>query len=158
MKKYFLYLFCCFISYGFLNTVFDPSQLIRVKYLYTLYVGEYCAFLLYQISNIVFVYMSIMDYISIHDFVLIRSGKKGYAQMLIKRCLMTFLMIVSVHSFFDWQIFHLFTLYTCIADVLFLITICLSTHFLFKKRDIQSVISVVIICILRNIFLHVLLV
>lgn len=153
MKKYLLYCCLLIISYLFLNINYDVSEVIRVKYLCAPTVRENLVFMFYQLNNLVFVYLSIMDYLLIKKETEIRIGKKGYLLTVSKRCFVTFAIIFSVNVIVDILMFHVNSVIYCLADIVFMISTVLLINILFGKKDYQAMITALIICVIRNICL-----
>ena len=151
MKKYYLYFSLLVLYYCFLKINYNVSEIIRIKYLYTLTLRETIAFMFYQLSNLVFVYLSIMEYISIEKETKIRIGKQGYLSVITKRCILTFFIILFANVAVDFLLFGIYSGLYCLLDSIFLISIILLIHTFFQKKDYQIIISVVLICFIRNI-------
>lgn len=151
MKKYCLYFGLLVFYYYFLKLNYNMSEVIRIKYLYTLTLRETIAFVLYQLSNLVFAYLSIMEYISIEKEIKIRIGKKGYLSAITKRCILTFFIILVTNGTIDYFLCDIHSALYCLLDSIFLISIIILIHVLFQKKDYQIIISVVLICFIRNI-------
>ena len=153
MKKYLLYFFLLAINYSYILINFDPLEVTYIKYLCALSIRENLPFVFYQLNNLVFIYLNMMEFLLIKNEVEIRVNKKGFLFMILKRCIITFSIILTSNVIMDIIVFNTITFVNCLADTVFSIFVVLIINMLFGKKDYQTIIAIVTICIIRNILM-----